>query len=110
MINVKLEHNIVTIFDEDTNDDIIFDLNDVITIRRIGKSKLILPMLPSVGDSNTVRKVDTSTKLKFTLKNKEEVLIDVGIFDRKKLDEWEPRIEEIYKKILVQWKKYKAIK
>lgn len=107
MINVKFEHNIVTIFDEDTNDDTIFDLNDVVTIRRIGKSKL---MLPGIGDSNAVRMVDTSTKLKFTLKNKEEILIDVGIFDRKKLDEWEPRIEEIYKKILVQWKKYKAIK
>lgn len=107
MINMKFEHNIVTIYDEDRNDDIVFDLNDVVVIRRIGKSKLLLP--PMSGQTVNM-KVDTATKIKFTMKNQEEILIDAGIFDRKELDEWEPKIEEIYKKILVQWKKYKAIK
>lgn len=107
MINVKFEHNIVTIYDEDRNDDVVFDLNDVVVIRRIGKSKLLLP--PMSGQAVNM-KVDTATKIKFTMKNQEEILIDAGIFDRKELDEWEPKIEEIYKKILVQWKKYKAIK
>lgn len=107
MINIKFEHNIVTIFDEDRNDDIVFDLNDVIIIRRIGKSKL---MLPPMSGQAVNRTVDTPTKIKFTFKSNEDIIIDVGIFDRKQIEEWEPKIEEMYKKILVQWKKYKAIK
>ena len=107
MINVKFEHNIVTIYDEDRNDDVVFDLNDVVVIRRIGKSKLLLP--PMSGQTVNI-KVDTATKIKFTFKSDEDVIIDAGIFDRKQIEEWEPKIEEIYKKILAQWKKYKAIK
>ena len=107
MINVKFDHNIITIYDEDRNDDIVFDLNDVIVIRRIGKSKLLLP--PMSGQAVNI-KVDTATKIKFTFKNNEDITIDAGIFDRKQIEEWEPKIEEMYKKILAQWKKYKAIK
>ena len=108
MINIKFEHNIAIIYDEDRNDDTVFDLNDVVVINRIGKSKLLLP--PMSGCDSVVRKVDTATKIQLKLKNKEEILIDVGVFDRKQIEEWEPKVEEMYKKILAQWKKYKAIK
>lgn len=107
MINIKFEHNIAIIYDEDRNDDTVFDLNDVVVINRIGKSKLILPPMSGMP---VTRKVDTATKIQLKLKNKEEILIDVGVFDRKQLEEWEPKIEEMYKKILAQWKKYKETK
>lgn len=106
MIKARFGSNIITIYDEDRNDDIIFDLRDVVSIKRYGKSKIILPPL---GLSSEVRKVDTTTKILITLINKEDIILECGIFDRDQIEQWETAINDLYEKIAAQWRKYKRI-
>lgn len=110
MITIKYNQNILHIIDEDLNDITSCSLYDIVTITYLGPSKIIFPS-PCIDLNNPNKDltypVTTASKVIIKLINKDEIILDSGIFDRTKKDIWDKELRYAYNEIMKIWMKAK---
>ena len=109
MITIKYNQNIIHIINEDTDDITSCSLNDIITIKYLGPSKIIFPA-PTVSlncSNDKTYPIVTASKIIITLINQDDIVLDIGIFDNINRDIWDKELRTAYNQLMKLWMKAK---